>query len=1022
MGFNAALPWALLLLLLIPCYIWYQYRFTSRITGTRKHIAIALRSVILLLIICLIAGLQPYTSSEQRNVVAVVDRSSSAGGLEQALSFIQAFDEQDEKNQLAIMSFAKNIMIDRALQPLKDWQPLQAFHTVVDEEATNIAAALRQAGGLLNQSGGGKIVLLTDGHETAGSLVKEAQLLEAMNVIVDVVQLPGKVSKDAAISRFKVPAQLKEGEKYQLSVTVESTNQAAAELLVYEDDALIAKQAVELIEGSNTYLLDAVATSPGMRQYRAVIQMADDSETKNNTGYAFSRVDGPAGVLIVEGEKGSSQNIEAALASSYIAYRTISPVELSYELAQYVQYDAIIFNNVSAVDLPQIKMEHIESAVRNYGVGFVMLGGSDSYGVGGYFDTPVERILPVNMQLSGKKKIPDLQLMLVIDHSGSMMGNKMELAKEAAARTVELMRPVDTVGVIAFDTMAKWIVSPVKLTDKESVISSIMSIQPDGGTDIYPALAKAYDGFELDAPARKHVILLTDGISPYTPAYETLLADMKSNNITLSTVAVGQDSDINFLSSLAENGGGRSYYTEDESTLPAIFSREATLMSRAYIVEERIVPQEGYAGSWSQLWRDGLPHLDAYVATSPKSTAEIALWSPQEDPLLARWNVGAGKSVAFTSDVNGKWSSDWIAWAQFPEVFTEWVRWTYPQFVQTPYSIEQNSEGKLIVSSNDSATYSNLAMTVEAGGQTEVLPLVPTGNGQYEADASQLESGVYFTQIGEQSSAEAGGNAGASAGNDEGNGAAGAGTGVQNGITTGFIVPYSAEYQLNADQQQASQKLAALAELTGGSVLTTEAVDSVYQFAPAMQKKSYDWSRWLLMLLLALWLLDIANRRLSLPWRSWLAKLSPASKAQQTVASPAATSGEALQRLKQRKQHMAERVQRLRQEESWSQPLKAEEHARSGADARAANDRATEASRAASRASTSQQYSGSEQKHKGSERQHSGSEQQHNSSEQQQAHLQKPLSGANKQEAGGKDQAANDTMNRLLAAKNRRKQ
>lgn len=1006
-GFTLFSPWLLLLFLLIPCFIWYQYRYTTRITGTRRHIAVLLRAFILLLILCLLTGLQPFTSVQQRNVALVVDRSASLGGDRAALDFVQALESGDEQDNLAIVSFARNIMIDRALQPLIAQEPLQAFRTVVQADGSYIAAALRQAGGLLNQAQGGKIVLLTDGQETSGSFLKEAQLLQTMNVSVDVVPLPSKVSRDAAISAFKVPAQLKEGEKYQLSISVESTHQAPAELLVYEDDALIAQQAVELVQGANTYLLDAVATSSGMKQYRAVIKMEADSEPQNNNGYSFSRVDGPAGVLIVEGTPNSSHNIEAALSSSYIAYRTISPVELSYELAAYVQYDAIIFNNVSAVDLPQVKMEHIEAAVRNYGVGFVMLGGDDSFGLGGYFDTPIEKIVPVNMQLSGKKQIPDLQLMLVIDHSGSMYGTKMELAKEAAARTVELLRPVDAVGVIAFDTMPTWVVSPVKLTDKESVIGSIMSIQPDGGTDIYPALASAYDGFELEAAARKHIILLTDGISPYTPAYESLLQNLTSNNITLSTVAVGQDADVNFLQSLADKGGGRSYYTEDESTLPAIFSRETTLMSRAYIVEGDILPQEGYAGSWAQLWQDGLPHLDAYVATSAKSTAEIALWSPQEDPILARWNIGSGKSVAFMSDVNGKWSKDWVSWSKFSEVFTEWVRWTYPQFVQNPYTVEQSGEGKLSISSHDSSINSNLGMTIQTGETNQVIPLVPTGSGQYEADVNGLESGVYFTQIGEQSSAQA----------VEGEPT----EGVQNGITTGFIVPYSAEYRLDLDPQQAREKLESLAEMTGGRILTLEEAEAVYRFAPTTQKQNYDWSRYLLLLALLLWLLDIANRRLSLPWRSWLNKWLP-KKAPVSVTSTAAlssgslnTSGAALQRLKQRQQHRAERFERRgtadaditnimprAKQASWTDdtPVKGSSKA---ASPEAGEQRQPQVTAAAGTQTAKKNGEiASSEAASSSSRPDSGG-------------------GAANNDQNRTDKASSETMNRLLAAKNRRK-
>src|SRR5690606_37694515 len=314
----------------------------------------------------MVIGLTPYTMVEQRNVLVLVDRSDSVGHTDEVINYLQPLDSKDDKDHMAVMSFANNIMMDRALQPIKQQESLHSFRTIVDPSQTNIAAALRQAGGILNQAGGGKIVLFSDGLETIGSLTKEAQLMDAMNIVVDVVPLSSKVGEDAAISTLHVASELKQDAKYQLNVKIDSTNKTPAELIIYENDELIAEQMIQLIKGTNTYLIDALATSSGIRSYRAVLRMAEDTQAKNNTAYALSRVSGPAGVLIVEGEQGSSRNIEAALSASYIAYETIQPEQLSYELAQYVQYDSIIFNNVSAVQLPQLKMEHIESAVRNY--------------------------------------------------------------------------------------------------------------------------------------------------------------------------------------------------------------------------------------------------------------------------------------------------------------------------------------------------------------------------------------------------------------------------------------------------------------------------------------------------------------------------------------------------------------------------------------------------------------------------------------------------------------------------------
>lgn len=856
-------------------------RYTTRLVGARKITAIIIRSCILLLVVSLIAGLMPYSSSERKNVVFAVDRSASVGHSDVAISYInQAIAAGDEKSYQAILSFGNGVAIDRTLSPL---QPLSQFRTAVSVDGTQISNALRQASGMLSQQGGGRILLVTDGNETHGDMLREAQLLQSLHIAVDVVHLPSREKQDIAISAFKVPGQLKAGEKYQLSITLESTTDSNAMLYLYEDNELLNQYDVQLLKGGNTFLLDQLAREAGLHQYRAVVQATGDSEAINNTAYGLSKVDGPAGILIVEGKKNSSQNIENALASSYIGYRTITVEELSYQLAEYVQYDSIIFNNVSAVDLPETKMELIESAVRHYGVGFVMLGGDNSYGVGGYFDTPIERILPVNMELTGKRQLPELGLILVIDHSGSMSGDKLELAKEAAMRTVELMRDQDTVGVIAFDDRPTWIVPPTKLTNKDEILADIQSINAAGGTDIFPALNQAYQKMLTLESERKHIILLTDGQSAGSNNYSQLTESMLANKMTLSTVAVGSDSDTMLLEHLANNAGGRYYYTEDQSTIPAIFSRETALMTRSYIVDKTFDPIIGYAGAWSQLWSSGVPQVDAYVATSAKDLAEVSLFTQMEDPLLARWNVGSGKTVAFTSDLNGEWASEWINWTQFPKVFSEWVKWTYPQFVSSPYTIDGSNGNRLTVNANDDQSRGDLGIVVRDEESERVYPLIPVSSGQYEVESGALDAGVYFTQIGELSTSDGA-------------------LSVQNGVTTGFVVPYAAEYQLNMDSSKGTETLTSLAQLTGGRVLQLEEAAQVFQFKPTGVKQTIDWSRVLLLIILLLWLFDIGNRRVSIPWKLWLNRGFSLLRGQRKRV-PASTnrSNETMSRLTKRK-------------------------------------------------------------------------------------------------------------------------
>ena len=232
--------------------------------------------------------------------------------------------------------------------------------------------------------------------------------------------------------------------------------------------------------------MKGLAKSPGLHRYRAEIFMDGDEASANNRvrfhpgGRSAERTDRGR-------NPGTSGNITATLESGMIGTEVIPPELLPLEAAKYAVYDSIIFNNVSGSDVGGKQMDLIEQAVRGFGIGFMMAGGEDSFGMGGYFKTPIEKAAPVSMELEGKREIPSLGLILVIDRSGSMDGNKIELAKESAMRTVELMRAKDTVGVVAFDDQPWWVVPPQKLGDKEEVLSGIQSIPSgEGPTSILP--------------------------------------------------------------------------------------------------------------------------------------------------------------------------------------------------------------------------------------------------------------------------------------------------------------------------------------------------------------------------------------------------------------------------------------------------------------------------------------------------------------------------------------------------------
>jgi uncharacterized membrane protein len=894
-GIQVNNPWFLLLLLPWGAYLWWMASAVPRLTGLRKIASIGTRSLILLLIIALIAGIQPYRKLQHVNIAIVADRSASVNQEAAIGEWIgEAWRGKESNDAGGIISVGANPIIDKALSA--DALPNDngyTFHTGLNNGFSDLAKGMQLAGAMLRDNGGGRIVLLSDGEENAGDARRNARLLSDAGIPVDVVYVSSPQTKDVSVEELQVPQNLGQGETFALEVALQSTFAGDAIIRLYQDNMEIGTSKVQLERGSNRFVMQSLALEAGFHRFRAEVFAEGDEQPLNNEAYAFSRISGPPTVLIVEGTAGSSANLEAALKSSAIAYRTIAPEQLSMELAEYAAYDSIILNNVPATRIAEKPMEWLGKATSQYGGGLIMLGGDQSFGLGGYFQTPIERALPVYMELKGKKQMPSLGLVLVIDRSGSMDGGPLELAKEAAMRTIELLRDQDTVGVVAFDTSPWWVVEPTKLDKRDEVIEKIKGIQANGGTEIYTALNEGFNALSKMDAQRKHMILLTDGQSATNMSYSIITDAMNEQMMTLSTVAIGEGSDQALLESLARNANGRYYYTNDQSTLPAIFSRETVLMSRTYIVDGVFTPKIGEAGDWSRLWQNGTPPLQAYIATTAKELAEVALWSPDGDPVLARWTYGSGRSLAWTSDAAGKWSSDWVQWDRFPSVFAEWVKWTFPQFESQPYQISLQRDGgtATVVVESDEATgltdgsSDKLAALLESGeGDSTIVDLLPVAPGWYEGKTASPPPGAYLAQIGTRT-----GNADSLS--------------VGGGTTVGFVVSYAPEYRIGGED--GLELLNQLADLTGGRVLTMDNAAEAFRTEPIKAKLPYDWSRLLLLAALFLWLLDIALRRLSVPWSKWLtaAKLaSGVSTRKGKARTPAGSAETSLHKLRERTQ------------------------------------------------------------------------------------------------------------------------
>ena len=551
---------------------------------------------------------------------------------------------------------------------------IEAWREELGIEETDIEAATRLARGLLPAEVRGRMVLASDGNANQGDLLGEVAELGAAGFAVHTRPLPHADEPEVIADTLLVPAEVQIRRPFDVEVTVNANRDTRAQVRVYRNKYLISDEEVELTVGDNLVQLANLVLDEGFHEFEAHVIPADDTVLENNVARGAVRVAGRPKVLLIERNELEARYLEEALAAEEIQVEVRPPTGVPSDMGDLLNYDVLVLSDVPATAMSLAQMEMIKRYVRELGGGLVMLGGEQSFGLGGYYRTPVEDALPVKMPIRKNVEKPNIGLVLVIDKSGSMQGTKMELAKEAAIASAEVLKPSDRFGVIAFDSLHEWICRLTDAADLETINSYIARLFAGGGTNIYPAL---YEGYQelLDADTKlRHIIVLSDGHTQGS-GYHELVSHIAADEITLSTVGIGESCDRQLLGDMAQWGGGEFYFTTDFNSIPQILTRETLRASKSMLVEEPFLAQPGgQVEALKGVDLDSMPFLLGYVATQPKELATVGLLTEYGDPLLATWNYGLGRSAAFTSDAKARWAGDWIGWEYFSKFWGQLVR------------------------------------------------------------------------------------------------------------------------------------------------------------------------------------------------------------------------------------------------------------------------------------------------------------------------------------------------------------
>ncbi len=833
-----------LLLLLLPAYIALIYLIDRR-GGRRsrriKHrVARVMRCLLTCLCVLALAAPSVVLPGGQQAVWILADASASARGMQDQMtqSVRTALENKDASVNAGVIAFGGNAMVEK---PLAQDGTYNGVTTAVDAQASDLSSALTLASALLPEDAQGRIVVLSDG--ATEDVRAAAQQLAARGVTVDYQSFSGDALPDAQISQLNVPSRVYQGQSFTVTVQVTANHDTAGTLVLYQNRTPVSSREVTLRRGDNTFTFRDTAADTGVVTYEARLISEGDSCAQNDSMGGYVYVQGAPKLLLVEGRQGEGSEMAAMLSAAAMQYETVLPAQLPYDAEQLRQYDGIVLVNVDYDAADEEQWVALDSAVRVLGRGLTVIGGDSSYALGGYRGSRLEEMLPVTIDVRNKLDLPSLALMLVIDKSGSMSDGmfgttRLELAKEAAMRAAEVLTPNDQVGVIAFDDAAKWVVSLQKAEDVEAIQNQIGTIRPGGGTAFFTALYEATYALMNAQAQQKHIIFLTDGEAGDT-GYLQLCDIMQQNDITLTTVAVGSGADQATLRTLAQQGGGRAYAANEFDNLPKIFTKETYLVSGSYVQNRTFTPVITEQSALTDF--EGFPQLSGYLAATEKSLATVSLMSDREDPILAWWQYGAGRVVAFMADSRGAWTSEFLQWDQAAAFYGGMAAFTLPgEEREGQLTTERQGDALRIVYTAPEGAQTGLSTSVTAllpdGTQTQ-LALQESAPGVYEGEIAAAQLGAYALRVEQR---DASGE-------------------LQRVMEGGAVNGYSGEYDLR--NQNAESTLPYLSALTGGREITDSA--EMLKSTRAVVRARRDLTQPLLWALMVLLLCDIALRRLS---------------------------------------------------------------------------------------------------------------------------------------------------------------
>jgi len=752
----------LALLAILGFILWRGRRLP--LTGARKGVVLGCRGAAVLSLLTALWG-PPHQARHElpRHILYLVDRSASltvaqSQWITRRLASLELVRPKSLERAIVTFGGDAQLAVPFGREPLTDPRTIERLMSgaAVERDQTNLEGALLSALSFLPSSGRNAVVLFSDGRQTRGDVADIAPFVHRAGL--DVFPVPTPLSENVT-TRWEdlvVPPTVQRGSSVPLHLIVFNggSRPVVADADVALHGVVVKHQRLALRPGWQV----ATLTVPAMeRGAMAVdVRLAVPTERLEESRRAYTEVEGPPRLLFVTDRVTAIPLLASALKRREIDVTTARPDELPASAVQLSDYDAVVLFYPAKSAITQAQADALTTYVKELGGGLVTvgLGGDLAHEI--TTPSPLDPLLPVTFEPKGLREAKRrICMVLLIDRSASMIGPRIAATKQAAVALIRQLQPEDLVGVLAFDTLP-YVISEVQPAGQASasIVEKLVKLHSTGGTDIYPALVAAANRLNATGATLKHIMLLSDGITPFhKDAYQALMKMFRAEGITVSTMGVGAAFiNTDYLSWVAQASGGTFYQLRTLGELPQLVVRDTQQsLERLPFAEGLFQPRKSPTTDWF-LDAAVLPSLRGYLTASARAGSRVDLivsGGEGDDPLLARWSSGRGRVVSFLSDADARWSPEWVRWRGFDAAWAQVIRWAMrPRLTEELFTwIDENAQPPQLILEGELMDPRATLRSPEEQVGTIPLPLVQTGTWRWQASLEQVPSGWYQVSL-----------------------------------------------------------------------------------------------------------------------------------------------------------------------------------------------------------------------------------------------------------------------------------